>query len=258
LLMAENRQNIFIRIASNFRQMSWKQHLVYWILPLVVIGGFALGYFAGPRWVQDIIAPVINREFGLQEDIEHLLLLSIVVMTLLTLFKVKGVLLKLGFFVCFLGAVFMFLEEIDYGQHYINYFRGINYVDNPTNFNIHNQKKNTINNMMKVCYVLMGFFFVILPFLKPGKLPRWLQQLTPSPRIFFTVLVLPLVGQLPLVLNRMDFHPNNSLFDNLSEFEELGIYYTFLLYFVEMYRKARESTGSWQRAVGTAGRKIPY
>jgi glucan phosphoethanolaminetransferase (alkaline phosphatase superfamily) len=238
--MAGNKQNIFLRIVATFRQMTWKEHVLYWILPWSFIWALALGYFAAPRWLQEIIAPATNRELGLHETIEHSIILVIVVMALLTVFKARGALLKLIFFICFLGSLFMFLEEIDYGKHYVDFFRGISYSENPVNFNFHNQKKQTINTMMKVCYLLIAVFFVILPQVKREKLPGWLQQLTPSTKLFFTVLVLPLVGRFPLALNKLNFKPNNSLFDNLSEFEELGVYYIFLLYFIEMYRKQGE------------------
>jgi len=232
--------------------MSWKQHFIYWVFPLVFICALSYGYFAGKSWLQDFIALPANREFGFQEHVEHLLLLVIVVMTILVTIRVRKRVLKLIFFICIAGSVFLFLEEIDYGYHYYNYLvNGV--IFDPVSHNFHNQEKHTINNMMKICYLIMAAF-IILPYIRPEKLPPWLQFLTPSSRLQFTILVLPLTGRFPLWLNTMGYKTNGSLHDNLSEFEELGIYYIFLLYFSEMFRKAkrREDRGTAEVELKTA------
>jgi hypothetical protein len=219
--------------------MRWKQHLIYWIRPLIIIPLFALGYFAGPPWVQNIISARFNRELGLMENVEHSLILAIVIIALLLTVRVKDPVTRGFFLLCFLASVFLFLEEIDFGYHFINYAKGIRPGEDPIIHNIHNKKRTTIGIMMKVCYAAILLLIIILPHLKKEKVAAWIQNLVPSLRLHFTVLVIIPVSRFPFLLNNMDFSPNGSLHQNLSEFEELGIYYTFLLYFLELYNRTR-------------------
>ena len=239
LIIPELKRGEMKQIQISLKAMSLRQHFIYWLFPLLFICSLALAYFTGPRWLQNIVAPPINREFGLQENLEHLLILFIVLFSFLLFAREKKTFMKFIFLICFAGAAFLFLEEIDYGYHFINYYKGISPVQDTVIHNYHNREKPTINRMMKLCYIIMAVAFVILPYIKKEKLPTWLQQLAPSSRLQFTVFILPLVGRFPLVLHNMNFVTNGSLDSNLSEFEEMGIYYIFLLYFIEMYIKVR-------------------
>jgi hypothetical protein len=222
-----------------FRAMTGKHHLIYWIVPLAFIFSLVLAYFSGPRWIQDLIAPPINREFGLLENIQNILLISILLVCFILFIRENRSLVKTFFLVCVLSSTFMLLEEIDYGYHYINYMNGIAAGDDPVIHNIHNQERHVNNNMMKICYTIIGLFFIIFPYLKNDKLPPWLQRLTPSLRLQFSVIALLLISRFPLLLNKGNFITNGALYDNLAEFEELSIYYLFLLYFIELYKKQR-------------------
>jgi|GEM_PF-527701 hypothetical protein len=230
---------ILHKFSVAFRAMTAKQHLIYWIMPLIFIFCLSLAYFSGPGWIQDLIAPPINREFGLLENIQNILLVSILLTCFVLFIKENRSLVKTIFLVCVLGSTFMLLEEIDYGYHYINYVNGIATGDDPVVHNLHNQEKHVNNNLMKICYIFLGLFFVIFPYLERDKLPAWLQRLVPSPRLQFSVFVLLLISRFPFLLNKGNFTTNGALYDNLTEFEEVSIYYLFLLYFIELYKKQR-------------------
>ena len=225
---------VFQSVSSTFRQMTLKEHLVYYILPIMVSWTLAFIYFAGPRWMQDLVAHSYNREFGLLENLENLLLLLIIIISFTLLRRSGNGAMKIIYMLCLLASVFMLLEEIDYGYHFWNYFNGIRPQDDLVIHNIHNQGKNTIKILMWVCYAIILLFIMIMPHLKKDRLPVWIMNLIPSIKLHFTVLSIPLISRIPHILNNMNFETNQSLYHNLSEFEELAIYYVFFLFFYEM------------------------
>ena len=225
---------VFQKVSTTFRQMTWKEHLVYYILPILVSWTLAFIYFAGSRWMQDLVAHSYNREFGLLENLENLLLLLIIIISFTLLRRSVNGTMKIIYVLCLLASLFMLLEEIDYGFHYWNYFNGIHPQDDPVIHNIHNQGKNTIKILMWICYAIILLFIIIMPHVKKDRLPEWIVNFIPSIKLHFTVLAIPLISRMPHILNNMNFETNQSLYHNLSEFEELAIYYIFFLFFYEM------------------------
>jgi hypothetical protein len=94
--------------------------------------------------------------------------------------------------------------------------------------------------------------------LKKEKLASWLQQLTPSLRVHFSVLAIPLAARLPFFLNNMGFSVNGSLHENLSEFEELMIYYVFFMYFLELKQKSKAFNRNAERKESNSPVKLKY
>src|SRR5688572_22389495 len=111
-------KKVFSNLALTFRQMKLREHLFYWILPVILCWIFALMYFAGPVWMQNFIAHPYNREFGLLENLENILLLFIIIFAFILFRRSQEQVLKFIWFIAVLGFGFLFLEEIDYGYHF--------------------------------------------------------------------------------------------------------------------------------------------
>ena len=197
-------------------------------------------YFAGKPWMQDFVAHSYNREFGLLENLENLLLLLIIIISFVLWRKSVDFISRAIYLLCLIATVFMLLEEIDYGYHFWNYYHGIRPQDDPIIHNIHNQGKNTIKMLMWACYTIILLFIIIMPHVKKDRLPEWIVNFIPSIKLHFTVLAIPLISRMPHILNNMNFETNQSLYHNLSEFEELAIYYIFFLFFFEMKSRLQD------------------
>ena len=102
--------------------------------------------------------------------------------------------------------------------------------------NLHNQGNNT-NNIELVANVLLASIFVILPYIDALKRHRVVKIFSPSKMIVFTVVAAALVALLHEALDPYGLPSNRSLDSNQSEFEEVLIYYAFLVYFVEKHRQ---------------------
>jgi hypothetical protein len=200
-------------------------------------------YYFNLFGLEEVIAPRINREFGVIENIQLLLLV------LIFLFALKGVrareekIERYGFVAIALITLFVFLEEIDYGLHYYDYFMGNDEMTKVVVFdkevrNIHNN--GPMQNIFKlVAYGVIIIFFVIFPLIPQSiktKFPL-LNFLSPSKYIVITAVCLLLLNQLALYF----YHRYNSftkaLSGNVSEFEEIMIYYIILLYMGELIKK---------------------
>ncbi len=240
--LPENKMSIFQRVKTTFLEMTWREHLLYWVLPISIGWILALMYFAGTPWMQNIVAPAFNRELGLLENLENILLLIVILISISLFWNAENFIMKGIILLCFFASVFMLLEEMDYGNHLINYYKGISLQEDPVNRNFHNQGKNTIKIMMWTGYAIIGLFILIMPHVKKNNLPFWIKNLTPSVKLHFTVISLLLVSRLPHKLKNMNFETNKSLSGNLSEFEEFVIYYIFFLFFYEMISKQRKAT----------------
>ena len=83
-----------------------------------------LMYFSGVHALQQIISPRIDgmyvnsqREFGLLENMQNVLLIAIVIIAGRAVFKPKPAWERAGFSGIALLSVFVLLEEMDYGLH---------------------------------------------------------------------------------------------------------------------------------------------
>lgn len=220
--------------------MSTREHLAYWVLPLLAGWTFIAMYFSQIHWMQELIAPAFNREFGLLENLGAALILS----SLAVLLKISRLPMKPAFrvvvlFACALTGL-MFLEEIDYGLHLIDWVNGVPHGAGAQVRNFHNQGNNT-NNIKLVANVMLASIFVILPYIDALKRYRVVKILSPSKMIVFTVVAAAFVALLHEALDPYGLPSNRSLDSNQSEFEEVVIYYAFLVYFVEKYRRFKSA-----------------
>jgi len=227
------------------RKETVMKHVIYWILPLLLLLPCVLLYFPDPDGTGKYIAPAINCEFGIIENLQ-LLFIALIIIT-----AIKGVkqslipLEKYAWLLITALSVFIFLEEIDYGLHYYEYFTGKSKDQVAYEFmvegkirNVHNIGK--INSVIKfTVYVLMVLLFAVLPLL-PQKWKQqhpWLHYIAPSRWILTTGGALLVLNAVTSWLNNMYDVNGTALAGNLSEFEETMTYYLFLLYSRELVAK---------------------
>jgi hypothetical protein len=200
-------------------------------------------YYFNLFGLEEIIAPRINREFGVVENIQLVLLVFIF------LFALKGVrrreekIEKYAFLAIAIFTLILFLEEIDYGLHYYDYFTGKHEMTKVVVFdnevrNIHNN--GSMQNIFKlVAYGVIIIFFVVFPFIPQSiktKFPL-LNFLSPSKYVVITAVCLLLLNQLALYFYHRYNSLTKALSGNVSEFEEIMIYYIILLYMGELVKK---------------------
>ncbi|TDH28895.1 hypothetical protein EXU57_02145 [Segetibacter sp. 3557_3] len=218
------------------------KHLIYWVLPSAVNLACLLIYFFDLFELRSLIAPEVNREFGL---VEHLQLVTII---LIFSHSVKAArrkthkVEKYGFLLIAVVAGFLLLEEIDYGLHYYDYLTGktkkqlLHEIYIQKSFrNIHNQ--GNLTNVIKMSvYVTIVILFVLFPLLpnRIKKQSRLLNYLSPSRFIISTAVSLLVINQIALVLNKSYGSDTMPLAGNVSEFEEMMIYYILLMYITEL------------------------
>ena len=221
-----------------FRNMTRSQHFYYWVLPLLAGWMFTAMYFSGIGWMDEIIAPTYDREFGLLENLDAALTLcTMFVLVRMAFLPMRPVFKVLVVLACTV-TLLMFLEEVDYGLHWIEQMKGIPPGQGAEVRNIHNQGENT-NDLKAVANVILAGVFVVLPYADRVKKFRLAKIAAPSKMIFFTVIATALVAQTHQVLDPYNLPSNRVLDSNESEFEEVLIYYTFFLYFLEKFRQFR-------------------
>ena len=227
------------------QENNFKTHFIYWILPSVVTLSCILIFYLNFFGLSEIIAPEQNREFGIVENIQLLLLLMIFFLAVKGARTHKVKIEKYAYIFVAAATAFIFLEEIDYGLHYYDLLAGNS--SNPARIevfhtkvrNLHNNENNVLNIMKLISYAVIIIFFVLLPLL-PDKLKNkypLLGYLSPSRYVVITAFCLLILNQLALYLYKNFDYSNASLNANVSEFEEIMTYYIIFLYVREMVKK---------------------
>lgn len=221
----------------------FKKHFIYWILPSIVTLSCTLIYFYNLFGLEDFIAPKINREFGLIENMQLLLLILIFLTALKGIRTRVEKIEKYVFMIVAILTVWMFLEEIDYGLHYYDHLTGKKEITKVLVFdqqvrNIHNN--GPMQNLLKLtAYGIVVIFFVILPFLPATYRERYpaLNFFSPSKYMIIPAICMLILNQVALYLYGKYNTPTSALTANVSEFEEIMIYYIVLLYLRELVKK---------------------
>lgn len=225
------------------RQPALKKHLLYWILPTAVTLLCIFTYFYDVFGLSHIMASPVNREFGVVENLQLVLLIAMIFIARRGIRK-NGNRLARNCFRCLIAlTIVVIFEEIDYGLHYWDYISGasidqagVMQIDYSTEVrNIHNNGQ--ITNISKlVSYGLIIILFVLIPLLPASVKERYsiYKYLSPSRFIITTAVSLLIVNNIALHLYRSSEHINQSLNGNISEFEEIMTYYIFVLYAFEL------------------------
>jgi len=218
---------------------------IYGWIPLCMVGSMVAMYFCGIEPLQQIIMPEIEgmygsskREFGLLENAQNVLLM-IMIGICIKGFKIKPeVLWKVALtgLACF--TLLVFLEEIDYGLHYIELIRGVKAEDAVDIRNFHNAAEGRTNTIKQIVDLGMTIFFVVLPFVFRKSENKWIRHFTADRYSVVTLLCAVLVSKTAHFLNDMSWGliPDNN---NTSEFRELFTYYLCMLYYWEVIVKRK-------------------
>ena len=243
-----------------FKQFLYPEQALRDKHPLWVFGGFLILlnalliglYFSGISWMQEIIAPTIDglnfsqwREFGLMENIQNLLLLLIIAVFTHALFTKPGMLNKAFYGLGLAVFIFLFLEEIDYGLHHIEWLTG----ETPAGIeqrNWHNQWNDGVENatrLKKVNDAANILWFLLLPLLTFNQsIRRSLSRfpLIPSRWFILSVLIAVAGSKVAHYLDDNGFAVINGYHGNLhktiAEFRETSVYYVYLLYALQCVR----------------------
>jgi hypothetical protein len=193
-------------------------------------------YYSGVPWMQSLAAPASNREFGLIENLQNLLLLGLALVCWQAAGDEATRLARRAWRALSLMVFVVFLEEIDYGNHFWALAQGRD--SGGASLNLHNQ--GGANKVLKRS-TDAGFalWLGILPFLAtrlPARVRPWLA----SRWSIATLLIGAILSRTAHALDGAMSH-NGSLTNNISEFRELTTYLVVALYVVEirLRRKGR-------------------
>jgi MFS family permease len=246
----------------------WSKLVIYLVIPAVLTGGMAAMYFSGDPVAQRLVAPKLPpldshswREFGLLENGQTLLLAVMVATLAAGAWRARAWRVRAGFVLAALFALFILLEEIDYGKHWreyagceesIEWFRPVPHGEwNPleekkaqgASFTVHQRHLTT--EFKVVGDVLLIALFVVLPLAAPRVRNRWVRWAAPSRYAVLTVIAMLLTSQAVHTVGRSLRHRYRdevrrgeapqwelgSLVNNLSEFREFNAYYLYAVYF---------------------------
>lgn len=214
-------------------QINNSSHFTYSQFPLIVSVLLVLMNYSGIQIFTELISPNVNREFGLLENLQLLLIAATFV------YVIKAIRLKDYWFEKIIYAALslfflvLFLEEIDYGIHYYEYFiKGVD-EDKSIVRNFHNQGDNNFY-LRQASYLVMVLLFVLLPLLRSKIKNRLIHHVAASPLIIYSFIVYLFIGQLSRWMPKFGMPVNESLWGNHQEFEELVLYYIILLFVYEI------------------------
>jgi len=215
-----------------------KKPLIYLIIPVLISLIFIWGYFSGNLRLQDLIAPVLNREYGLLENFQNLILIAVIILAGYGIAR-KRLFFEKVILVCVLaGSTFLFMEEIDYGRHHYRYLIGDPIDDrvkdvegNGSDWNIHNQ--GNLNQIFKqILDQGLIAFFVIFPLVTWKSTNRMIRCLRPDPWFILTMVTMLAVSRYSKALNKAGLGMEGALRSNTAEFREVLIYYVLLIYII--------------------------
>lgn len=138
------------------------------------------------------------------------------------------------FFLSFF-TLFVILEEIDYGGHYLHYLKGHSdtfFVEKTGKANIHNLGNNA-RIFKRSIYPLMLVLFIITPLYIQKFNNPVLRYLIPGKRFIVTAIITIFSYTVPRLLVDLNILNDGGFGVNIGEFSELMIYYIFFLYLYE-------------------------
>jgi len=227
---------IFIKYLSpHSNKFSNERHYYYWLGPTMVVGLMVYMYFSGIEWMQTLVAPEKNREFGLLENLHNVILISVVFVAIQGIRRRTLTLEKIAFFIVILGSIFLLLEETDYGRDYIGLLRGEKIkVDFRS---LHNLNQNRYLPIIdQIVYSILILFFCIYPLAARRSSNPWVRYLAPEIHSLGTVFSMFTVPKIAYFIYAPTWQPNMSL-ENMTEFSEVFVYYIFFIYFFELVYK---------------------
>jgi len=210
--------------------------LRYWIIPLLTLMVLTGMYFSGVEWAQEIICPTVDWELGLVENMQIALLLLIFMISVIAVIKKKLKIERIAFLLLSVFSLFVFLEEIDYGNHFLMYFKGKDntiFSDLTGKLNVHNMGNNA-KLFKRSIYPLMGILFIVAPLVRDRISNTLLRYLLPRKWIITTALLTAFSYLIPRLLVDHNILKDGGFGINIGEFSEILIYYIFFIYLYEI------------------------
>jgi len=210
----------------------------YWIGPTFIGGILVAMHFSGVAWMQTFISPDTHRELGAPENIQNLIILSVIIIAIQGARRKTWKIEKIAFVIVAAVSLFLLLEEMDYGRHLYRYF-----IDPSFGWriwNVHFMQQGLLSKiLLVVVYTVLPLFFCALPLVARKSSNPWVKYLSPEPYSIGTVLGMLLVSQTSQFLNHLDMYAELSLRSGMimSEFGEAFVHLLFFLYFFEIVHK---------------------
>jgi len=221
---------------NDIKKMSTKEHSYYWIVPSVLMSVFMIFYFSEVPPLVSLICPPANREWGLLENLQLVIIFCILLLSIYAFLKTTNIIQKLGFIVIGCFTLFIFLEEMDYGKHFAQLIGGqtesylMQYIPDKS---IHGQGNNAIN-FKRIVKIMIILIFIISPFLKSRIKNPYLQYLIPQARIAIVAVLTIVVLYVPRYIVESGLRKDGGLGRNIAEFSEVMMYYVFLIYLYQL------------------------
>jgi len=223
-------------LSPHSNKFSNERHYYYWLGPTMVVGLMVYMYFSGIEWMQTLVAPRKNREFGLLENLQNVILILAAVVAAQGIRRKTLMLEKIAFFIVLLGSVFLLLEELDYGIHFMELLRGETIkVDIRNLHNLNDSRYLPLIDL--IVFSILILFFCIYPLAARRSSNPWVRYLAPEFYSIGTVVSMVAVFQIAYFIYTQDVPHNLSLNSNTTEFDEVFVYYIFFIYFFELVYK---------------------
>ncbi|MHC4938497.1 MAG: hypothetical protein ACYTHK_05975 [Planctomycetota bacterium] len=186
--------------------------LLYGVLPLLLVGGMVLGYHSPLR---GLIAPDSDKEFGLLENLQNLMLIGIVAVGIAGFRRKQLQWERICLLLVIAGALFMLAEETDYGFQYVG--------DRAVNIHEVGSIEATLEHIARFGGLIFfgGFAILFAESRKP-----LLRYLAPDRYAVLTILLVTACWEVAIRLPETE----GSLAGHEIEYAELGVYYLILLY----------------------------
>jgi hypothetical protein len=251
--------------------MNLKKLLLYVLVPATLSLTLIEMYFHGGLVLQRLVSPKLPplalnawRELGVLENLQNLLLIAMLLVCVSAAVRGRATLEKAAFALLSAFTLFVLLEEVDYGTHWVAYLGSdhdfqwflpavqwprelidkIDFAAEP--FNLHN--KGDLTDIIKTFVaVVMGGLFVAAPFVLPRMKNPWLRYIAPDPYVVLTLVAMGLLSvythylggvEAAIIkadaLDKLASGEPGSISNNLSEFREATIYYLFLVYLADV------------------------
>ncbi len=217
-------------------ELTGRDYFWYFIFPGLLLAISMVFYFSGNPRLVEFVCPAQNPEWGAIENLQLIFILGIIIVSGYGAFKKSSLIQQIGFLLVALFSIFIFLEEVDYGKHWADYFYGVKrslLYDVAGVTNIHNQGNNA-KIFKRSVYGLMVIIFFVAPFLKNKIKNKYITYFIPEPKIILTLSLIVIADLLPRFFVRFGIFADAGFGNNIGEFSEIIFYYIFLLYVIQL------------------------
>ena len=213
---------------------------IWWFyLPLALFFGIMISHLANPAFHKQYI----EGELGFLENFHTLIIgaaFFVAAFLLKPIFSTGNKWLTAWVGIACLACLYIFLEEISYGQHFMQweaseYWQNIN-DQNETN--LHNtsswldQKPRLI---LEIGVIIGGIIMPLLARFKPSALPEKFNIIYPSSALF----IISILAELVHMSDALYDVTKVTLFGRSSELQETFYFYFMLIYLVMLRRKIK-------------------